>query len=134
MGWAWPWGPGGELARFLMRNSKHSGQLERCPVCACLHVYILASLHCSFRGSEQLTFLSLLTRHLERTCSISGLESMWGTDVFMLNSIFESSLLLSNMSNYQWELHTLTHAFRFVWLFLVSRCPWDLGGMWKCHS
>lgn len=115
-----PQGPGGELARLLMRNSKHSGQLERCLVCACLRVYILASLHWSFRGSEQLTFLSLLTRRLERTCSISGLESMWGADVFMLNSIFESSLLLSNMSNYQGELHTLTHAFTFVWLFLVS--------------
>lgn len=46
----------------------------------------------------------------------------------MLNSIFESSLLLSNMSNHQWELRTLSHAFTFVWLFLVSRCPWDLGG------
>lgn len=53
---------------------------------------------------------------------------MWGADVFMLNSIFESSLLLSNMSNHQRELRTLSHAFTFVWLFLVSRCPWDLGG------
>lgn len=80
-----------------------------------------------FQGVRAIN-LSLLTRRLERTCSISGLESMWGADVFMLNSIFESSLLLSNMSNCRWDLHTLSHALRFAWLFLVSRCPWDLGG------
>lgn len=119
-GWKWLQDPAGELARFLMRNPNHSKKKKweqgalRVYVCICTYLLVCTGL---FRRSEQLTFFSF-SSSLERTCRIECLESTQGTAVFMLNWLFESlSSDAARVTNYRWELSTLSHAFRFCLAF-----------------
>lgn len=114
-GWKWLQDPAGGDCQILDEKSEALRTIRaRCCVCACLCAYIFASLHWSFRGSEQLTFFSFNWKFGKSSQHFSFGKYTGSRRIYVKFDIWESSFLRSNMSNYQWELSTLSHAFRFL--------------------
>lgn len=91
--------------------------IATCSVRACLCVYIFASLHWSFRGSEQLTFFfpPCNWKSGKNSQPLKFGKYAGSRRIYVKLDIWESSFLQSTWAtNCQWESSTLSHALRFL--------------------